>query len=428
MKAAIFSAADSINAQFDTMPKTWNQAWTSMQNTALMAFRPILKRINEIANSEGFQVFVNGAINALSLLASTALTVFDIMTTIAKAIADNWSILAPIILGVTSALLAYAAATRIAAAAQAIYNAILNANPLVRIIMLITIAITLVMAAANAVAKMTKVANTGFGVITGGLNVVKEGFLNLVLAVANVTLGIYNAISALVADIVIAFLNCVTDVEIFFINLQKTVNDVILAIAEALNNLPFIDFDVTGLKQSSINYANEIALKEANKGKFLDIGEEFDKGLNTYDAFADGWMVDAFTAGAEWGDNVWADFENTLAGIGDNPLADIENQYDFGEITNGIADTLDGIAGNIADTAEDTAAMRDVLETSETELKYLREIAEREAINRFTTATINVDMTNNNTINSEQDIDGIIEILQIEVENAMLAVSEGSHV
>ena len=90
--------------------------------------------------------------------------------------------------------------------------------------------------------------------------------------------------------------------------------------------------------------------------------------------------------------------------------------------------TLDDIGGSTKDTAENTAAMRDSLSTSETELKYLREIAEREAINRFTTAELNITMNNNNTISGTDDIDGIITALEVAAQEAMIEVSEGAHI
>ena len=89
---------------------------------------------------------------------------------------------------------------------------------------------------------------------------------------------------------------------------------------------------------------------------------------------------------------------------------------------------LDDICGSTGDTAENTAAMRNSLSASEKELKYLREIAEREAINRFTTAEIKVEMVNQNTITGTDDIDGILSELEARVEEAMIEVSEGTHI
>ena len=69
VKSAMFAAADETNARFESMPKTFEQIWTSFQNHALMAFQPVLERMNEIGNSEAFQEFVNGTIEALAVAA-----------------------------------------------------------------------------------------------------------------------------------------------------------------------------------------------------------------------------------------------------------------------------------------------------------------------------------------------------------------------
>lgn len=53
-----------------------------MQNTAVMAFQPVLQRLNEIANSEAFQSFVNGAIEAMATLAGIVLNIFDLIGTV----------------------------------------------------------------------------------------------------------------------------------------------------------------------------------------------------------------------------------------------------------------------------------------------------------------------------------------------------------
>lgn len=101
VKAAMFAAADETNAKFESMPKTFSQVWTSFQNTALMASQPVLQRMNEIANSEAFQTFVNNAIEGLSMVAGVALEIFDLLVGVAGLVAENWSWLSPIIYGVT---------------------------------------------------------------------------------------------------------------------------------------------------------------------------------------------------------------------------------------------------------------------------------------------------------------------------------------
>ena len=76
-------------------------------------------------------------------------------------------------------------------------------------------------------------------------------------------------------------------------------------------------------------------------------------------------------------------------------------------------------------TAANTSRMLDI---SEEELKYWKDLAEREAINQFTTAEIHIEQHNENHINSDLDVDGITKKLLDNVGAATLSVSEGNYV
>jgi hypothetical protein len=84
-------------------------------------------------------------------------------------------------------------------------------------------------------------------------------------------------------------------------------------------------------------------------------------------------------------------------------------------------------AANTADTADTASAIADSVDISDENLKYLRDIAETEAINRFTTAEISVNMTNNNNVSSGMDIDGMVDNLSAGVLEAMEQAAEGVH-
>lgn len=110
VKNALLSAADETNAKFESMPKTFGQIWTSMKNQALMAFQPILQKLNQIANSQAFTNFVNGAMSALTVLANALTNVFNLIVQIGSFFTEHWSVIAPIIAGITFAVIAYTAA------------------------------------------------------------------------------------------------------------------------------------------------------------------------------------------------------------------------------------------------------------------------------------------------------------------------------
>ena len=79
--------------------------------------------------------------------------------------------------------------------------------------------------------------------------------------------------------------------------------------------------------------------------------------------------------------------------------------------------------GNIDDN---TGKIKDSLEVSEDELKYLRDIAEQEAINRFTTAEVTINQTNNNNVSSDTDLDGFITALDDAMGEAIESITEGA--
>ena len=459
--AAMLGAADQTNAAFETLPMTWADVWQSMKNSALVAFRPVLQRINDLANSQAVQTFVNGAIEAMAVLANIVLNIFDLIGTVGGFIADNWSVISPIIYGVIGALAVYAAylgivkaieiasaaasmihslamsakiavmaavtgQTMAATAAQMGYNGALYACPVVWIIMLLIALIAIIFAVCNAIAKMTGIANSGFGVITGGVNVVIQFFKNLGLTVANIALGIGNAIAALASNMMTAFHNAICSVQSWFYNLLSTALSVIEGICSALNKLPFVEFDYSGISSAADDYAAKASEAAGNKEDYQSISDAFNEGFTTFDAFQDGWASDAFNAGAAWGDGIADKVSNfSLSDLfGKTEVPDPASYADgFNDV---IANS--GIGDGVGSIDDNTGKIKDSLEVSEEELKYLRDIAEQEAINRFTTAEINVDMSGmQNTVNSGDDIDGFMTKLTDSVNEAVDNMTEGVH-
>lgn len=459
--AAMLGAADQTNAAFETLPMTWADVWQSMKNSALVAFRPVLQRINDLANSQAVQTFVNGAIEAMAVLANIVLNIFDLIGTVGGFIADNWSVISPIIYGVIGALAVYAAylgivkgieiasaaataihsvamsakigvmaaltgQTMAATAAQMGYNGALYACPVVWIIVLIIALIAVIMAVCSAIAKMTGIANSGFGVITGGVNVVIQFFKNLGLTVANIALGIGNAIAALASNMMTAFHNAICSIQSWFYNLLSTALSVIEGICAALNKLPFVEFDYSGISSAADDYAAKASEAAGNKEDYQSISDAFNEGFTTFDTFQDGWASDAFNAGAAWGDGIADKVSNfSLSDLfGKTEVPDPASYADgFNDV---IANS--GIGDGVGSIDDNTGKIKDSLEVSEEELKYLRDIAEQEAINRFTTAEINVDMSGmQNTVNSGDDIDGFMTKLTDSVNEAVDNMTEGVH-
>lgn len=447
VKNAMLSVADETNAKFESMPKTIGQVWQSIKNQALMEFQPILQKINEIVNTDKFNNLVDGAIGAITTLASLATAAFTALASVAGFVYDNWSWIEPIIWAVIAAFIAYNAVSLITngiLAAQALaqgvkaaadtmqagttfaatvaqhgLNAALLACPLTWIILLIIAVIAAIVGVCQWIAKTTGVANSFFGVITGGINVAIHAVKNAGLFIANVALGIWEALGACVSNIGTAFHNVIANIKGWFFGLLSTALTVVEGICAALNKLPFVEFDYSGISAKADEYAAKSAEAYGSTEEYKSIGDAFSKGFNTFDAFESGWASDAFNAGAAWGDGITDKVSGFFnGGEGSDGTLDAFNN----------ASTLDGIYQNTGDTAGSTAAMADSMDAMEDSVEYMKDIAEREAINRYTIVD-GITVTNNNTnnISSDMDIDGVMEKWNTDFTEVLETAAEGVH-
>lgn len=427
VKQAVFAATDEINANFESMPMTWGQMWTVFQNNATMAFQPVLQRLNDLANTDGFQTFTTNAINDLAVVAGVVLDIFEGIGSVGTFVSDNWQIIGPIVEGVAAALTVYygwqllsTSATKAAAAAQWIYNAAMNANPAAIVAISIGALIVLIGILANKFTGTGHIAQSVFGMITGGINVVIQYFKNWGLTVADIFIGIWNAGGACATNVEIAFHNAISHVQALWYNMLSTALTVVSGICSALNKLPFVDFDYSGITGAADNYASKAAAAAGNTKDYASVPAAFSKGVKTYDTYQKGWVDDAYTAGAAWGDGVTSKIKNTLSSKATN----IPNANNY---PNALASSNAATAANTADTAKNTAKTANTLSASSEDLKYLRDIADREYVNKFTTAQIKVEMINHNNVNNDMDLDGMAEHLRSKIEEEMNAAAEGEH-
>lgn len=548
-KNSMFAAAEQTNAKFDEMPLTFEQIGTSIKNNLMKSFQPFLKSMNEIANSDNFQKFVDNLISSFETLGKIASSVFKTIMRISNFIVDNWSTIETVILGIVSAMTAWkiittlnAIATGIAAAAAAGYtgikaiaigttaaitgatiaqtaaqwglNAALQACPLVWILDIIILVIAVLIVLAVLFAIFTEQ-------IVGAIWWVGALFKNVGLWIANVALGVWNSIKniglwfanlglsiwAVIQNIGLWFANLgqavwavIQNVGFWFANLGLGIWEVIKACASnvgtAFSNAwtgiqvgfwSMVDFIMQGLK-SLAEFANDVLgwmgvdidtsgmdfaakkIEELNNsyGEFQDIGaaweagsntfeykdvgaamdtydyksvedawntnkidwgKGWEDGFNTFDTFENGWSEDAYNEGAEIGAGIhdWIDKNLSIEGL-------LNQNNGSGKKGNGKKDNLweeyyNGVDSppGLDEIADDTGSIADSLEVTEEELKYLRDIAEQEAVNRFTTASITIEQTNHNNIASSLDIDGIIDGLTEGVSEAVNTIAEGVH-
>lgn len=453
VKAAMFAAADETNEKFASMPKTFSQIWTSFQNTALMAFQPVLNRLNEIANSDAFQQFVNNAIEGLSVVAGVALEIFDLLVSVAGAVVDNWSWLSPIIYGVAAALAVYygwqlavnminaiskgihvamavaqmihaaatgalTAATAAEIAAQNGLNAALYACPIVWIIVLIIALIALFYAAVAAVNKFAGTSVSATGIICGVFAVAGAFIGNLFVTLINFVIDIFVVLWNFIAAFANFFANVFNDpvaaIARLFFDLVDTILSLLQSLASAIDTI------------FGSNLAGAVSGWRDSLGGWMDStfgkGTEVMAKVNASDYHLERFEYSgAWDAGYSFGEGI----EDTISSFDPSSLfnTNIPSASDYADLSNYTGSIGDGVG----DIADNTGSIKDSLDITEEDLKYLRDIAEQEAINRFTTAEITIEQTNNNNVSGSMDLDGVVSGLTDAVNEAVDIITEGVH-
>ena len=380
VKNAMFAAADETNARFESIPMTWSDVWTQAGNIATMALQPLLNGINWIANNLDI-------IAPIVLATGAAFAIF--------AIAANWTNICT-------------AATNGLAAAQKLLNTVMALNPVVLIIGSLIILIGVIFAVITAMNKARNTTVSALGVITGAFAVAGAFIYN------NFYLPVWNLFADLCNFIGNVFNDPVAAIEILFLQLNQRVvgfvRDMVEKIESLINLIPGVEVNITGgLDSFYDSYSQKIQqIKDASGWQeFVQRKEAIDYNV-------------AYNAGYNWGANLQtniADALNLDSLLGSTDLSDaatIPTAADPTALLSDIADNTDQIADDVEMSSED--------------LELLRDIAERQEINRYTTAEIRVEMVNNNTISSEMDIDGVVNLLEIKVQEAMAASAEGVHI
>ncbi|WP_300784280.1 tape measure protein [uncultured Acetatifactor sp.] len=456
VKAAMFATADETNAKFESMPMTFEQIWTSFENHALMAFQPVLERMNEIGNSEAFQGIVDNAITALSVVAGLALEVFDLLIAGAQLLADNWSWLSPIIYGVAGALAVYGAylaitkglelgsaaakgvmavwegihaaaiwattgATWAEVTAQNGLNAAMYACPIVWVIVLIIALIALFYAAVAAVNKFAGTSVSATGTICGVFMVAAAFIGNLFVALINFVIDIFAVLWNFIAAFANFFGNVFTDPIGSIARLFFDLVDCILGLLESLASAIDAIFGsnlagaVSGWRDSLGGWVDETF------GQGEEIMAKMDASSLHLGRFE---YKGAWDAGYSFGkgiDESIAEFDP--ASLFDTNIPDAGSYADL----SGYGAGMEGIGSGVEDIAGNTGAMADSMEITGEELKYLRDIAEQEAVNRFTTAEVKIEQTNHNTIKNGMDLDGVMSGMTDMMNEAIDISTEGVH-
>lgn len=410
IKAAMFSSADDVEQRFKNMPVAWVEVWTMATNKLQRTFKPVLSFISMLAgNWSILEPVVIGMATAVNLY-DYAMKICAIVQKLAniQAFIQARALLSNINLQAVAINIQYAlaVATAQATVAQSSFNTALLACPITWIILAVIALVALLYTVVAVINKVKGTSVSATGIIVGSLNVVLQFIWNLAKTIVNVLLGIFNWVASICHNIKAAFHNSIESVKGFFWGLLATATEVIANIAEKLNELPFINIDVGRLTGAAEDFRAKAEAAENNKMEYADTKQAFMDGFNTLDVFQDGWVQDAYNSGYSVGE-----------GIADKFGGYFDDAFNYGDM-----------ASDIGDISDDTGSIADSVSATEDEIKYLREIAERDVINRFTTAEIKVDMSGmSNNITNGLDIDGVIDHMAAGASEALEIAAEGVH-
>ena len=396
VKNSLLMAADDINAKFESMPMTWGQVFTKASNIALQVIQPLLNGINWLANNIsiiGPAVLALAGAFAVFQIAAHWTEIAAAATAIYHGVVNFLSIGFGILTGNTAA----------ASAAVFTFNSALLANPIVWVVMLIMILIGALYAAVAAVNKFKGTSVSATGIIAGAFAVLGAFLINSFIVPAQ------NGFARFANFIGNVFNNPIAAVEVAFYDMFLTVLGYISKLAHAIedviNKIPGVTVDITSGLDNFYAGIEKAQQKVKDESGWVEYVKKMD--------FID--YSDAASAGYKFGQGI----DDKVSGFFGGGLDSID-AFNMGN-------AWDGIYGNTADTAANTAATAEALDIAEEDLAYLRDIAEREAINRFTTAEIKVEQHNENHISSEMDIDGIMDAWTENFAERLAVSAEGVH-
>lgn len=500
IKNAVFAATEKVNEQFESMPYTWGQVWTTIRNYTIKATRPILQAISNITRNERFIAFANEMGNIISrvagfiknvftVLAPVFAFIFDIIAKIYNFIVENWSLIAPIVIGVAAAFVALKApliaiwlwtklcaiATKVWAGVQAIFNAIMAANPVTLVVLAIIALIAVIYIAVAAINKFAGTSYSATGFIAGC-------FTTLAAVVWNNVAYMWNCIASFAEFLVNVWNHPMYAVKKLFVDLATNVIDSFIAMSkgcdEFATNFANAILDAINVVLDGWNWmvdklgivGEKMGLGKASKFEhhtsITSTMEDWKASLQTLvgDKPEGAWeaprmefkdLGESYMKGYDWGAGLGEQVGNFFSGknfkeLGGDEMRELLEKYGagnvdkYGNITDpsagGLNDIGKALSGGLGDNPAlkdiakgvdgiggDTSAINDKLDASASDLSFMRDLAEQRAINRHYYTDTHVTQNNNNNISNGLDLNTVVEGLRRKLVETLNVSAEGVH-
>lgn len=449
IKNAVFAMSDEINTKFNSIPMTFGDVVTQIKSNAVNSFMSISSTMSGIFNSERFQGFIDGVssfINKAFVMINWLIKGISIVGTV---LYEIWGPIQPILVTVLGLLTAYklvmgfiAVKTAIASGIATIYNLALLAKQT----MLGAVSVALAQATAAQTGLNLAILTCPITWIIAGVALVIAAIYGIVAVFNKITgkavsatgiiVGVFYWMGGLIYNIIAATWNKLAQTFVSIYNLG-------VSIAEFFANV--FKHPIRAVAHLFANFINFLIDKVKFLGSIIDTicGTNVVGRLETVQTAIGDWvnekvggneitlkrmdatqvmmdrvgLKDMYNKGYEKGAN--------FSLFGKNAETGIDTNTEFGNSTNPEVAKSNDLLKNID---KNTKKAGDMLDLSHDEISYLRDLAEREAINRFTTAEVKVDVGGiTQHVSSALDLDDVVDYMTNRMEESIAIAAEGSY-
>ena len=401
IKGAMFGMGEEINTMFEQMPMTFADAGTQIKNHAIKALEGVMEKLSEINNSDFMSTLVNVVTTGIDILAVAFLGLANIVQFITGIISQNWDLISSIIIAAAILYLPMLIARMwdlfTTIAAQAIVWAIFHWQ-----IVLIFAAIALLIYILSL-----------FGVTAGDVvGFVCGVFMTMYALIYNIVSGLFNAFAIFAEFLLNCFVNPIAAIKVLFYEMAIYVLNLISAIAKKIewlvNLIPGVEISISnGLDNLVANLEQSVAETKAENG-FADLGRMEYKDLGA-----------SYNQGFNFRNNLVSGIGNLFNGMtpsgasgGFGSMGDLGDYMSNGAlpVTNG-----NGSGGslNVSIDKED--------------LKYLKDIAERDYRAEYTQATLAPHIQISfGDVHENADVNEIEKVLDRIIKEQIAVVAEGN--
>lgn len=409
---AMWAMQDEVDADFKQMPQTFGQAVTSLKNIwqyflyLLSDAEGPLGKINNLMwklvdylqTPQGLEL-INSIATGLDIIVTGILWVMTQIGNLITFLQENSNIAQAIFFALATAAIISAVSTLVAWVGAA--------WPILLIIALVGVLVYVFLEAGFTIGQIV-------GAVAGGITWFVGLLWNCVLAVVGFFKGVIAVIGALINNAGLDMQNIGLGIRSFFYGVLSDILGFIADIAEALNKLPFIEFDYSGVTNSAQSFAEKQAADQAqieeNKAAMQDLEDVFTDSYNSVGAFQEGWSSQWYGYGSDFVTDMGNSISDSLAGL------DIEGLLSGG--TGSLEDMLsNGIPTN-GGNLDSVGAIDSDVDISDEDLQLMRDMAARDYLLQVQSVTPVANVTFGD-VRETADVNKLVEVIENMVEEQM---------